>query len=111
MNALAKKECAACNGESTKLSGKALAKLRRELGGQWQVAKGHQLEKEYKFPNFVKALAFTNKVGKIAEEQGHHPDIYLTWGKVKLSIWTHSVDGLTENDFVLAAKSDKAFNK
>jgi 4a-hydroxytetrahydrobiopterin dehydratase len=64
------------------------------------------LEKEYKFKDFRQALDFTNKVGELAESQGHHPDIHLAWGKVKLSIWTHKIDGLTESDFVFAAKAD-----
>ena len=68
--------------------------------------KDHQLEKEFRFKDFREALAFTNRVGELAEAQGHHPDIYLTWGKVKLTIWTHKVDGLTESDFILAAKAD-----
>jgi len=67
----------------------------------------HHLEKEYQFKNFAQALAFTNKVGELAEAQGHHPDIYLAWGKVKITIWTHKINGLTESDFVLAAKADK----
>ena len=81
--------------------------FRSELGGGWQVVAEHQLEKAYKFKDFREALAFTNKVGALAEAQGHHPDIYLTWGKVKLAIWTHKIDGLTESDFVMAAKVDK----
>jgi 4a-hydroxytetrahydrobiopterin dehydratase len=64
------------------------------------------LEKEYKFKNFREALDFTNRVGELAEEQGHHPDIYLAWGKVRLTVWTHKIDGLSESDFVLAAKAD-----
>ena len=67
----------------------------------------HHLQKEYKFKDFREALAFTNKVGALAEAQQHHPDIYLAWGKVKLTLWTHKIDGLTESDFVMAAKSDK----
>ncbi len=67
----------------------------------------HHISKTYKFPNFVKALAFVNKVGDIAEEQGHHPDIFLTWGKVRIKTWTHKIDGLTESDFILAAKIDE----
>jgi 4a-hydroxytetrahydrobiopterin dehydratase len=89
------------------LKGDELAKLAGELGGGWQVVAEHQLEKEYKFKDFREALAFTNKVGELAEAQGHHPDICLTWGKVKLAIWTHKIDGLTESDFVMAAKADK----
>jgi 4a-hydroxytetrahydrobiopterin dehydratase len=67
----------------------------------------HHLEKEYKFRNFQEALDFTNHVGELAERQNHHPDIYLAWGKVRLTIWTHKIDGLTESDFVFAAKADQ----
>ncbi len=81
--------------------------LARELDGGWQVVEERQLEKEYRFKDFREALAFTNKIGELAEAQGHHPDIYLAWGKVKLTIWTHKVNGLTESDFVLAAKADR----
>ena len=89
------------------MKGKELARLTEELGGGWRVVAEHHLEKEYLFKNFRQALAFTNRVGELAEAQGHHPDIYLGWGKVKLTIWTHKVNGLTESDFVLAAKADK----
>jgi 4a-hydroxytetrahydrobiopterin dehydratase len=76
------------------------------LGGGWKAVAGHHLEKEYSFADFKQALDFTNKIGEIAEHQGHHPDIYLAWGKVRLTIWTHKIDGLTESDFILAAKAD-----
>jgi len=89
------------------LKGQELVRLARELGGGWQVVEERQLAKEYKFKDFREALGFTNKVGELAEAQGHHPDIFLAWGKVKLTIWTHKVNGLTESDFVLAAKADK----
>jgi 4a-hydroxytetrahydrobiopterin dehydratase len=89
------------------LKGQDLARLAGELAGGWQVVGERQLEKEYRFKDFREALAFTNKVGELAEAQGHHPDIYLAWGKVKLSIWTHKINGLTESDFVLAAKADR----
>lgn len=107
MTALAEKECVPCKGGVPRLEGNELSRLTNELGGGWNVAEGHQLEKEYKFKNFREALAFTNKVGELAESQGHHPDIFLAWGLVKLTIWTHKVDGLTESDFILAAKADK----
>jgi 4a-hydroxytetrahydrobiopterin dehydratase len=107
MSDLATKECVPCKGGVPPLAGKELDDLSRQLGGDWQVVDGHHLEKEYRFPNFVDALAFVNRVGALAEEQGHHPDIYLTWGKVKLALWTHKIDGLTESDFVFAAKADK----
>jgi len=74
----------------------------------WHVIKNHHIEKEFKFPDFKTALDFTNRIGAVAEEQGHHPDIYLAWGKVGVKIWTHKIDGLTESDFILAAKIDKA---
>jgi 4a-hydroxytetrahydrobiopterin dehydratase len=76
------------------------------LDSAWQVAGEHHLEREFKFKDFRAALTFTNRVGELAEEQNHHPDIFLTWGKVKVTIWTHKIDGLTESDFVLAAKID-----
>ena len=89
------------------MKGKDLAKLAGELDGGWQVIAERQLEKEYRFADFRDALAFTNRVGALAEAQGHHPDIYLAWGKVKLTVWTHKINGLREIDFVLAAKADK----
>ena len=106
MSDLAAKECVPCKGGVPPLAGAELAALERQLGGGWRVVDGHHLEKEFRFPNFVDALAYVNRVGALAEEQGHHPDIYLTWGKVKLTIWTHKIDGLTESDFVFAAKAD-----
>ena len=106
MNTLAGKQCTPCKGGVPPLRGKELARLAGELGGGWQVVAEHQLEKEYQFKDFREALDFTNKVGELAEAQGHHPDIYLAWGKVKLTVWTHKINGLTESDFVLAAKVD-----
>ena len=106
-NELARKQCVPCKGGVPPLAGKELDQLLRKLGNDWRAVDGHHLEKEYKFKNFVEALAFTNQVGAIAEEQGHHPDIYLRWGKVRVTIWTHVINGLTESDFVLAAKADE----
>jgi len=111
MTALAEKECVPCKGGVPRLEGNELSRFAEELGGAWKVVDGHHLEKEYKFKNFREALAFTNRVGELAESQGHHPDIYLAWGLVKLTIWTHKVDGLTESDFILAAKADKLVQK
>lgn len=107
MTALAEKECIPCKGGVPRLEGSELSRLTNELRPGWKVLEGHHLEKEYKFKNFREALSFTNKVGELAESQGHHPDIYLAWGLVKLTVWTHKVDGLTENDFILAAKADQ----
>ncbi len=105
---LASKQCVPCRGGVPPLEGDAIDRLLDQLGEGWRVIDQHHLEKEYVFPDFAKALAFTNRVGAVAEEQGHHPDIYLAWGKVSLTIWTHKIDGLTESDFVFAAKADKA---
>ena len=70
----------------------------------WRIVEDHHLEKEFTFPDFAQALAFVNRVGAVAEEVGHHPDIYLGWGKVRLQIWTHTANGLTGKDFDLAGR-------
>jgi 4a-hydroxytetrahydrobiopterin dehydratase len=106
MSDLAQKQCVACKGGVPPLAGAELARLTRELDAAWRVVNEHHLEREFKFPNFRQALQFTNRVGELAESQNHHPDIYLAWGKVKLTLWTHKIDGLTESDFVFAAKVD-----
>ncbi|SPE51085.1 putative pterin-4-alpha-carbinolamine dehydratase [Verrucomicrobia bacterium] len=107
MNALVEKECVPCKGGTPALKGEDLKKLAQQLGGGWKVINEHHLEKDYKFSDFRQALDFTNKVGELAEAQGHHPDIFLAWGKVRLTFWTHKIDGLTESDFVMAAKADR----
>ena len=106
MAALTEKECVPCKGGAPPLKGNELARLAGELKGGWRVVQEHHLEKEYPFKNFREALDFTNRAGELAEAQGHHPDIYLAWGKVKLTLWTHKIDGLTESDFIFAAKVD-----
>lgn len=103
---LTKKNCVPCRGGVPPLKGKELKVLQAQLKGGWSVIDEHHLKKEFIFPDFKTALAFTVKVGELAEEEGHHPDILLSWGKVVLTIWTHKIDGLTESDFILAAKCD-----
>jgi 4a-hydroxytetrahydrobiopterin dehydratase len=103
---LASKTCVPCRGGVPPLAGNELEKYSAQLPG-WNVINGHHLEKSFSFPDFKKALEFTNKVGGLAEEQGHHPDIFLAWGKVMVTIWTHKINGLTESDFILAAKIDR----
>ncbi|WP_425154754.1 4a-hydroxytetrahydrobiopterin dehydratase [Candidatus Palauibacter sp.] len=103
---LAQQQCIPCRGGVPPLEGAALEALAEELGGGWRVIDGHHLEKEYRFPNFVTALAFVNRVGELAEQQNHHPDLFLAWGRVVVRIWTHKIDGLTESDFVFAAKTE-----
>jgi 4a-hydroxytetrahydrobiopterin dehydratase len=105
---LAKKECVPCKGGVPPLKGADLERLLAQLGHGWEAVKEHHLEKKFTFADFKEALDFTNKVGAIAEAEGHHPDIHLAWGKVRVVIWTHKIDGLTESDFVLAAKVEQA---
>ena len=107
MSELAQENCIPCRGGVPPLKGEELDALQEKLGNGWQIINEHHLEKEYIFADFIQALDFTVKVGEVAENQGHHPDIYLAWGKVKLTIWTHKIDGLTESDFILAAKADQ----
>ena len=103
---LANKHCVPCRGGVPPLAGAALDDLKAQLGG-WEVVREHHLEKTYTFPDFQKALVFVNRAGAIAEQEGHHPDILLGWGKAGITTWTHSIDGLTESDFILAAKIDR----
>jgi 4a-hydroxytetrahydrobiopterin dehydratase len=103
---LAKKECKPCDGGTPPLKGDALKQIQNRLDGGWKVVDEQRLEKEFKFPDFRHALEFVNRVGDVAEEQNHHPDIYFTYGQAKIQIWTHKINGLTESDFVLAAKID-----
>ncbi len=105
MSELAKKDCVPCRGGVPPLSGDRIAELLGQLDG-WKVEKEHHLTKAYAFPDFAEALAFVNRVGAIAEQQGHHPDLHLAWGKVRVEVWTHKIDGLTESDFIFAAKID-----
>jgi 4a-hydroxytetrahydrobiopterin dehydratase len=101
---LAQKECVPCKTGTPPLKGAPLKELQNQLSNGWLVVDDHHLEKEFKFKNFAEALDFTNKVGAQAEAQDHHPDILLSWGKVRITLWTHSVGGLSENDFILAAR-------
>ncbi len=103
---LASETCVPCRGGVPSLTGQELAALQKQVDG-WNVVQEHHITKTFTFPDFRQALAFVNKVGEMAEEQGHHPDIYLTWGKVEIKTWTHKIDGLTESDFILAAKIDQ----
>lgn len=104
---LAEKVCVPCRGDVPPLPAERAESLLAGLDG-WEIINNHHLHKRYALPDFVEALAWVNCIGAIAEEQQHHPDIRLAWGSVDIEIWTHKVDGLTENDFILAAKIDGA---
>lgn len=103
---LANKKCVPCAEGAQRLWGFQLQHYARQLPA-WAVVDEHHLKRTFAFPDFAAALAFVNRVGALAEAEGHHPDLALSWGKVVATIWTHKVDGLTEADFVLAAKIDR----
>jgi 4a-hydroxytetrahydrobiopterin dehydratase len=104
---LAEKRCVPCQSGAEPLKGKALQELYGKLGNGWELMEQTRLEKEFRFNDFRQALDFVNRVGELAESEGHHPDLLLSWGKVKVILWTHKVKGLHENDFILAAKIDQ----
>jgi 4a-hydroxytetrahydrobiopterin dehydratase len=106
MSELAAKTCVPCRGGVPALRGAELDALRRQVPG-WEVVNEHHLHRAFKFPDFRQALGFVNRVGALAEEQGHHPDILLSWGKAEVTLWTHKIDGLTESDFIMAAKIEQ----
>lgn len=106
MNKLASRDCVPCRGTVPPLPGAEIENLLKELSG-WEAVAHHHLRKRFEFQNFRQALALVNRVGELAEEQSHHPDIYFGWGYAEIHIWTHKIDGLTESDFILAAKIDE----
>jgi 4a-hydroxytetrahydrobiopterin dehydratase len=106
---LADNTCVTCRGGVPPLASEKIQELLGQLESGWSLNDQGHIERTYEFQNFADALAFTNRVGNIAEIEGHHPDLYLAWGKCKVEIWTHKIQGLTESDFFLAAKADRAF--
>lgn len=110
-NRLSEQTCKPCKGNVPPLKGDALAPLFKQLQEGWELVKEHHLQKMYTFDDFRQALDFTCRVGELAEEEGHHPDINLTYGKVELKIWTHKIDGLTESDFIFADKADAVLQR
>jgi 4a-hydroxytetrahydrobiopterin dehydratase len=105
---LAQKHCVPCRGGVPPLKGAELLKLAAQLP-DWKVVDEHHITKTFQFPDFQTALAFVNRAGAVAEAEGHHPDLTLTWGRVDVTTYTHKIDGLTESDFILAAKIDQEF--
>lgn len=104
---LAQRDCIPCRGNITPLPGEDLTRLQSELGGGWLLKAGRRLEKEFRFPDFREALGFANQVGALAESVGHHPDLLVSWGLTRVTVWTHKIGGLSEADFVFAAKVDR----
>ena len=111
MSNLAEAKCESCDTATKTLGSEQSAELLKELGSGWRIVDGHHLEKTFEFKDFRQALNFTNQIGEVAESVGHHPDIYLAWGKARVTIFTHKVNGLTKDDFILAAKFEKAVKR
>jgi len=107
MDALADRVCVPCRRGGSPLSSRQAGELAAELSPDWTVVDGHHLVRRLHFPDFASALAFTNRIGQIAEDLDHHPDLMLGWGRVEITIWTHVIDGLSENDFIFAARVDR----
>ena len=106
---LADNQCVPCRGGVPPLEPAKVQELLGQLGQGWELNADGHIERLYEFKDFAEALAFVNAVGAIAEKEGHHPDLYLAWGRCKVEIWTHKIHGLTESDFYLAAKADRVF--
>jgi 4a-hydroxytetrahydrobiopterin dehydratase len=106
MSELANRECVPCRGGVPPLTAEQINELLPELAG-WEVISNHHLRKNFKLKDFRESLNLVNRIGELAEQQGHHPDIHFGWGYCEVTIWTHKIDGLTESDFVLAAKLDR----
>ena len=104
---LAQRKCVPCQGGTPPLKGEALRQLASQINPAWEVIDEHHVTRTFKFRDFADALAFVNKVGALAEAEGHHPDIYLAWGKVRVELFTHKIGGLSESDMVMAAKIDR----
>jgi 4a-hydroxytetrahydrobiopterin dehydratase len=107
---LADRTCVPCKGGTPPLTAEERAPFLAQLSG-WAIEDNKKLVKAYKFRNFVQAVAFVNRLTPVAEEQGHHPDLYVRWGEVRVYLWTHAIDGLTESDFVMAAKIDRLLHE
>lgn len=107
---LADRTCEPCRGGVPPMNDVAAQAMLKELGGGWLINEAGHLEKLYTFDNFIDAMQFANGVGDLAEEAGHHPDLYVAWGKCGIEIWTHKIEGLAEADFVLAAKASRLYD-
>ena len=104
---LLEKKCEPCSGKTPRLKGRELDPLKAELDPAWKVVDEHHLQRSFSFDDFKQALRFVNRVGDVAEQEQHHPDICFTWGKAEIKLWTHAIDGLSENDLIVAAKVDR----
>ena len=111
MGALSEMKCTACRGGEPTVTEEEIAQYHPQVP-EWQIVEREgikRLERVFKFPDFAQALAFTNRVGELAEEEGHHPAILTEWGRVTVTWWTHKIKGLHRNDFIMAAKTDQLY--
>ncbi len=106
---LADKKCIPCSGGVPPMAGEEAEQLLKQLDSGWTINDKGRLERLYPFPDFAQALAFVNRLGAVAEREGHHPDLHLSWGKCRVELWTHKIKGLTESDFYMAAKTDREY--
>jgi 4a-hydroxytetrahydrobiopterin dehydratase len=104
---LVDRHCQPCKGNVPPMKGADLARYREQLGEGWNVIGEHHLEKEFKVKDWREAVALTNRIADLADQEDHHPHLLLQWGGVKVTLWTHKINGLSENDFILAARIDK----
>ena len=109
--ALADRVCEPCRGDIPPMDDESAAAMLKELGGGWVINESGHLERLYNFGNFIEAMGFANRIGDIAEEAGHLPDLYVAWGKCGIEIWTHKIDGLADADFILAAKASRIYDE
>ena len=107
---LAEKQCVPCTGDVEPLKGPEIRDLLGELGDDWALNERGHLERTYTFPDFTQAMGFASEIGLIADLEGHHPDLHVAWGRCTVEIWTHAIAGLSESDFILAAKTQRAWN-
>ena len=105
MQGLLQKKCVPCEGIGKAFTKKEVQAYLKKVEN-WEIKESKKIEKLFKFKNFVQAMDFANKITEIAEQENHHPDLHISWGKVRVELWTHALNGLTENDFILAAKID-----
>lgn len=105
---LADRRCVPCQGGTPPMTRQEFQPLLAQIEG-WEVPEDRKLVKTFRFKNFVEAVEFVNRIAQVAEEEGHHPDLYVAWGKVTVYLWTHKIDGLSESDFIMAAKIDRIY--
>ncbi len=104
---LSKKKCKPCEGGIAPLNSQEIAKYKRHIKDDWEVINDNKISIELMFENYKQVIDFVNKAAALAEEEGHHPVMHVYYGRVVVELWTHAINGLSENDFILASKIDK----